>query len=159
MDKTRQIFNDLKYGLYPRASDHEDSAEVGWLLYSTKHQDSNWLANLISTLVQEKVGVKWRPIHTNERFRKPSSEPLTESIFAMHIEAASNRAVLIRQKLAKWYSTTSRVFPDGSKLCLVPPFSQSRFSPIRPNMPPWWQDRQLFLLALAAHHATSLQRI
>jgi hypothetical protein len=36
MGKLQQIFNDLKFGLYSRASDHEDSAEVGWLLYSTR---------------------------------------------------------------------------------------------------------------------------
>jgi hypothetical protein len=65
MDKVRQIFNDLKYGLYPRASDHEDSAEVGWLLYSKKFQDSERFANLLSNLVNEVVGVIWKPIRTN----------------------------------------------------------------------------------------------
>jgi hypothetical protein len=61
MDKLRQIFHDLKFGLYPRASDHEDSAEVRWLLYSNKFQDSQRLAQLFSSLVNEQVGVTWKP--------------------------------------------------------------------------------------------------
>ena len=123
MDKTRQILNDLKYGFYPRASDHEDSAEVGWLLYSTKYQDSERLSEMFSSLTQEKVGVKWKAIRTNDRFRKETNnDSPTEVTFAMHLESAANKAPLIRSKLAKWYSTTSRSFPDGTKLRLVPPY-------------------------------------
>lgn len=40
----------------------------------------------------------------------------------MHIEAAANKVIDIRRKLATWYSTSSRTFPDGTKLRLVPPF-------------------------------------
>jgi hypothetical protein len=123
MDKLRQIFNDLKFGLYPRASDHEDSADVGWLLYSNKFQDSQRLAQLFSSLVNEKVGVKWKPIHTNERFCKdPSPANPAEPVSAMHIEAAANKAIMVRQALLQWYNSTSKSFPDGTKMRLVPPF-------------------------------------
>jgi len=98
MDKLRQIFNDLKFGLYPRASDHKDSAEVGWLLYSNKFQDSQRLAHMLSSLVNEQVGVKWRPIRTNDRFRKDPVAAPSESVNAMHIESAANKASEIRQK-------------------------------------------------------------
>jgi len=124
MDKVRRIFNDLKYGLYPRASDHEDSAEVEWFLYSNKFQDSERLANLLSNLVNEVVGVKWKPIRTNEPFKKdPTSTNPTEVTYVMHIEATASKASSIRNKLAKWYSTSSKLFPDGTKLRLAPPFS------------------------------------
>ena len=122
MDKLRQIFNDLKFGLYPRASDHKDSAEVGWLLYSNKFQDSQRLAHMLSSLVNEQVGVKWRPIRTNDRFCKDSIAGPSESVNAMHIESAANKALEIRQKLLKWYSSSSKLFPDGTKMRLVPPF-------------------------------------
>jgi hypothetical protein len=123
MDKLRQIFNDLKFGLYPRASDHEDSAEVGWLLYSNKFQDSQRLAQLLSSLVNEQVGVKWKPIRTNDRFCKdPSPASPTETVSAMHIESAATKAVMIRQALLKWYSSSSKSFPDGTKMRLAPPF-------------------------------------
>jgi hypothetical protein len=41
----------------------------------------------------------------------------------MHIEAAASKASSIRNKFAKWYSTSSKLFPDGTKLRLAPPFS------------------------------------
>jgi len=36
MHKARQTLVNLEYGLFPKACDHEDTAEVGWLLYSTR---------------------------------------------------------------------------------------------------------------------------
>jgi hypothetical protein len=123
MDKLRQIFNDLKFGLYPRASDHEDSAEVGWLLYSTRFQDSETMAYLLSALVKEKVRVKWKTIHTNDRFRKePAPTTTSEPVSAMHIEATVSKVIAIRNTLSKWYSTSSKIFPDRTKMRLVPRF-------------------------------------
>jgi hypothetical protein len=36
MDRAWQTLVNLEYGLFPKACDHEDAAEVGWLLYSTR---------------------------------------------------------------------------------------------------------------------------
>jgi hypothetical protein len=52
----------LEYGLFPKASNHEETAEVGWLLYSMHQHDEERVSDLISNLVKEKVWVKWRPI-------------------------------------------------------------------------------------------------
>ena len=41
---------------------------------------------------------------------------------ALHIEGPSDRAHEIRTKLAKWYSSSSKSFPDGTKMRLIPPF-------------------------------------
>jgi hypothetical protein len=69
------------------------------------------------------VGVKWKTIRTNDRFRKEPA-PITppEPVSAMHIEAAANKVFAIRNTLSKWYSTSSKSFPDGTKMRLVPPF-------------------------------------
>jgi len=75
---------------------------------------------MLSSLVQERIGAKWRPIHTNDRFKKGPED--TTRTFALHIEGASNCTEIIRQKLAKWYGSQSRTFPDGTKMWLVPPF-------------------------------------
>jgi len=77
---------------------------------------------MLSSLVNEQVGVKWRPIWTNDRFHKDSIAGPSESVNAMHIESAANKALEIRQKLLKWYSSSSKLFPDGTKMRLVPPF-------------------------------------
>jgi len=42
--------------------DHEETAEVGWFLYSTRYQDEEQLSEMLSTLIQERVGAEWGPI-------------------------------------------------------------------------------------------------
>ncbi len=68
MEIARPLLMNMDFGLFPKASDHEVSSEVGWLLYSTRSQDEERLLELISTLVKDTVGVKWRPIRVNDRF-------------------------------------------------------------------------------------------
>jgi hypothetical protein len=88
----------LDYGLFPKACDHERTAEIGWLLYSTRQQDEERISELISLLVQAPVGEKWRPIRTNDQFRKdlPTNQ---ERVYALHLEGADNSAEKIRQQL------------------------------------------------------------
>ncbi len=56
MDKARSSLMNLDYGIFPRACDHERTAEIGWLLYSTRQQDEERLSELLSSLVQEQLG-------------------------------------------------------------------------------------------------------
>ncbi len=107
-------------GVWPKASDHESSTDVGWLLYSTRQQDEERLSALLSNLTGETLGVKWKPIRTTEGFTK--RDPSAVIVCALHIEGPSDRAHEIRLKLAKWYSSSSTSFPDGTKMRLIPPF-------------------------------------
>jgi hypothetical protein len=107
-------------GVWPKASDHESSTDVGWLLYSTRQQDEERLSALLSNLTGETLGVKWKPIRTTEGFTK--RDPSAVIVRALHIEGPSDRAHEIRLKLAKWYSSSSTSFPDGTKMRLIPPF-------------------------------------
>jgi hypothetical protein len=102
---------------------------------------------MLSSLVQERIGVKWTPIRTNDRFKKGPED--TTRTFALHIEGASNCTEIIRQKLAKWYGSQSRTFPDGTKMWLVPPFHSIFFSNAKPNTPPWLLDKQPSLTGYA----------
>jgi hypothetical protein len=61
MDKARQAFINFKYGSFPKASDHEETAEVGWLLYSTRQQDEERISEMISNLVKGEGGCKMAP--------------------------------------------------------------------------------------------------
>jgi len=121
MDKASSALINLDYRIFPEASDHEETAEIGWLLYSTCHQDEERLSDLMTNLAQERIGVKWCPIRTNDRYRK-DTEDNTKQTFALHLEGPSNPARIIRQKLAKWYGSKAKIFPDGTKMRLVPPF-------------------------------------
>jgi hypothetical protein len=106
-------------GVWPKASDHESSTDVGWLLYSTRQKDEERLSALLSNLTGETLGVKWKPIRTTEGFTK--RDPSAVIVCALHIEGPSDLAHEIRLKLAKWYSSSSTTFPDGTKMRLNSP--------------------------------------
>jgi hypothetical protein len=99
MDKARLSLANMEYGLFQKACDHEDTVEIGWLLYSVRHQDGERLPELISCLANENVGVKWKPIRCNDRNRKTVEDTSTRT-YALHLETLLARAADIRQKLA-----------------------------------------------------------
>jgi len=121
MDKASSSLMNLDYGIFSKACDHERTAEIGWLLYSTRQQDEERISELISNLVNAKVGAKWRPIRCNDRNCKEPSDP-AERTYALHLEGAEDSALKIRQLLKRWYGSGAIIFPDGSKMRLVPPY-------------------------------------
>jgi hypothetical protein len=122
MDKAKSSLTNMEYGIFPKASDHESAAEIGWLLYSTRMQDEERLSDLLSKLTNEKIGAKWRPIWTTDYSKKKEPEDPAARTYAIHLECASNKVIALRQQLSKWYGSKSRDFPDGTKMRLVPPF-------------------------------------
>lgn len=120
MDKAGSSLNNLEFGLYPRASNHESAAEIGWLLYSIREQDEARIADMLSKLTGEIIGAKWQAIRTSVGARKKDDEE--SRTYAIHLECASNKVQAIKQKLSAWYGTGSNNFPDGTTMRLVPPF-------------------------------------
>jgi hypothetical protein len=114
MDKAQSSLDNLSFGLRPKASDHEVAADIGWLLYS---------ANLLSNLIGESIGAKWKPIRTTDGFnrKKETSDP-SQIVRAIHLECASDKVHDICRKLSHWYGSSSKSFPDGTTMRLVPPF-------------------------------------
>jgi hypothetical protein len=55
------------FSLWPKASDNENTTDVGWLLYSSRAQDKERLSNLLSEITGENVGVKWKPIRATTK--------------------------------------------------------------------------------------------
>jgi len=62
MEKAKYSLENNDFSLWPKASDNENTTGVGWLLYSTRAQDEERLSVLLSRLLNENVGVKWKPI-------------------------------------------------------------------------------------------------
>ncbi len=120
MDKARSSLVIVDYGVFPKASDHEETAEIGCLLYSTRVPDEERIGIMLSLLVRENIGVKLRLIQTNDRYRKDPGET-TPRTFALHLEGSSKRAGNIRQKLSRWYGLRATVFPNSTKMQLVQP--------------------------------------
>lgn len=126
MEKTRHSLENQAFSLWPKASDHELATDLGWFLYSTRQQDEDRIAEMLSSLTGEKIGAKWKPIRTTDGANRAKDKDKDNSgtrISALHLECASDRAQAIRQKLAKWYGSSSKMFPDGTKMRLVPPFN------------------------------------
>jgi hypothetical protein len=124
MEKVRYALENQYFSLCPKASDNETVQDVGWLLYSTRHQDEERLVSLFSRLTGENLGVKWKPIRTTTgpNHRKDPQDT-SNKVNALHIECAADRVQEVRAKLAAWYDSTSKRFPDGTKMRLVPTFS------------------------------------
>jgi hypothetical protein len=125
MEKTRHSLENQDFGLWPKATDHELAVDLGWLLYSTRQQDENRIAEMVSSLTGEKIGAKWKPIRTTDgsNRKKVKDNNNVTRVHALHLECASDRAQDIRTKLSKWYGANSKKFPDGTKMRLVPPFN------------------------------------
>jgi hypothetical protein len=99
MDKAGSSLANLSYGLWPKASDHEVTADIGWLLYSTRFQDEARLSTLFSNLTEGNIGVKWKPIRTTDGFnRKKETIDPSQIVRAIHLECASDKVHGIRQK-------------------------------------------------------------
>jgi hypothetical protein len=55
--------------------------------------------------------------------RKKDVNDDSEKVYALHLEAASDKARLVRDRLKQWYGSFKTSFPDGTKMRLVPPYN------------------------------------
>jgi hypothetical protein len=54
MEKTRYSLENQAFSLWPKASDHELATDAGWLLYSTRQQDEERMADLLSSITGDR---------------------------------------------------------------------------------------------------------
>jgi len=121
MEKAKHSLENNDFSLWPKATDNENMTDVGWLLYSTRAQDEERLSALLLEVTGENVGVKWKPIRATSANVKPKDQTSSEEkVKALHVECAVDRLQEVRDKLNVWYSSSSRKFPDGTKMQIVP---------------------------------------
>ena len=71
---------------------------------------------------------KWSPTWFKNRLAlngdqwEQTTEHSSSRTFAMPLEGGANHVGIMRQKLAKWFGSKSKIFPDGTKMTLVLPF-------------------------------------
>jgi hypothetical protein len=99
MDKTRHSLENQAFSLWPKASDHEFATEVGWLLYPTRQQDEERMAEMMSDLTGEKLGVRWKHIHTTDGSNRIKDANATR-VYALHVECSADWAQEARKKLS-----------------------------------------------------------
>jgi hypothetical protein len=123
IEKVRYSLENQNFSLWPKASDNENAVDIGWLLYSTRHQDEERLAALYSQLTGYCIGVKWKPIRTTSMTnRKKDPQDNSEKVNALHVECAIDKVQEVCQKLPTWYDSVSTRFRDGTKMRLVPTY-------------------------------------
>jgi len=81
------------------------------------------LTDLLSQATQEHIGIKWKQTQTTVGYQKPDPANPVQPIKAFHLEGPSDKAHDIRTKLARWYSSSSNEFLEGTKMRLIPPIS------------------------------------
>jgi len=121
IDKAKYSLENNDFSIWPKASDNENTTDAGWLLYSTRAQDEERISALLSSIIGENLGVKWKPIRVSSGITRRKDQPADqEKIKALHVECLVDRLQEVKDKLSRWYSSTSTNFPDGTKMRLVP---------------------------------------
>jgi hypothetical protein len=123
LDRTVSSLRNQEISIYTKATDHESPTDIGWFLYSTRFQDDERLTELLSAAVGEHVGVKWKQIRTTVGYQKPDPAIPIKQIKAFQVEGPSDKAHEIRNRLSRWYSSSSNEFLDGTKMRLIPPIT------------------------------------
>jgi hypothetical protein len=99
IEKVRYSLENQNFSLWPKASDNENAVDVGWLLYSTRHQDEERLAALYSQRTRYCISFKWKPIRTTSATnRKKDPQDNSEKVNALHVECAIDKVQEVRQK-------------------------------------------------------------
>lgn len=123
MDKVKYSLKNQDFSLWPNASNNKNATDVGWLLYSTRSQDEEQLAALLTSKTGENISIKWKPIRISGGSRRKDTGTPAEKNYALHVECAMDRLQDVKDKSVNWYGSSSSTFPDGTKMRLEPTFS------------------------------------
>ena len=101
------------HGLFERMLQVADTAEIGWLLYSTWQMEAKVLAQAIEATIKIPVGLRWKQISTGSKERLPPDL----QVKALHVEVAlENRTAAQKALLAVYGKSNSGNYPNGVRL-------------------------------------------
>ena len=101
------------HGLFERMLQVAETAEVGWLLYSTWQMEAQVLAQAIEATIKMPVGLRWKQISTGSKERLPPDL----QVKALHVEVAlENRVAAQKALLAVYGRSNSGNYPNGVRL-------------------------------------------
>ena len=105
------------HGLYYKMLQVEDSAEVGWLLYSTREMDARALSDEIEDMIGIKVGLRWKTIATGVKNISDKTKAQ-----ALCIEVSAPEKWKCQRKLLELYSRSIKSvndYPNGIRMRFV----------------------------------------
>ena len=95
----------------------EETAFIGWFLYSTLSIDAGALADAIYDEYKIEVGLRWMDIRMNNTAKKQPTK--TKPVKALHVETEKSKGRSTMETLMKCYGRsfkTTRNFPNGIRL-------------------------------------------
>ena len=101
------------HGLFERMLQVADTAEIGWLVYSTWQMEAPALAQAIEATIKIPIGLRWKQISNGSKERLPPDQ----QVKALHVEVAlENRVVAQKALLAVYGRKNSGTYPNGIQM-------------------------------------------
>ena len=101
------------HGMFERMLQVPDTAEIGWLVYSTWQMETDVLAQAIEDTINMKIGLRWKQISAGSRERLP----IEQQVKALHIEVASeNRQLAQKALLATYGRRNTGAYPNDIRM-------------------------------------------
>ena len=101
------------HGLFERMLQVANTAEIGWLVYSTWQMEASALAQAIESTINIPVGLRWKQVSNGSRERLPPEL----QVKALHVEVASeNRVIAQKALLAVYGKKNTGQYPNGVRL-------------------------------------------
>jgi hypothetical protein len=127
MENIRWWLSERKAGLWKRQVQSETVKPVGYLLYSTRALEPEYMKQVVEEAANrhkkaEKLGKKielgfrWRVIPMGKQGKIREED----QVRALHIECPSDQYQIVKAILAEIYAADAEQFPGGIKLRLVP---------------------------------------
>ena len=101
------------HGMFERMLQVAETAEIGWLLYSTWQMEAQVLAQAIEDTIKMSIGLRWKQISQGSRERLP----VEQQVKALHVEVASENRVAAQKALIAVYGRkNSGKYPNGVRM-------------------------------------------
>ena len=107
--------------IYKKQLQVEETAQLGWLLYSTQALDNVTLSKAIEAEIGVEVALRWKYINSSKYL---SDETERKKWMATHIEVDAKEAKKASRGLKRIYGSKSTSFPLGIRMRLVSEFRE-----------------------------------
>jgi len=106
------------HGLYYKMLQTETSAEIGWLLYSTREMDAGALADEMADILGMQVGLRWKTIDIGLKGKIPDAQ----KVMALMVEVDASIRWSSQRRFIKYFGRTPKQthqYPNGIRLRFV----------------------------------------
>jgi hypothetical protein len=117
-EEMQHWMQDGDHGLFYKMLQVEESAEIGWFLYSTREMDAGALVDEIQDLVGVKIGLRWKIIDVGVKGKLPESQ----RVRALNVEVDSKHRWESQRTLLKYFGRNIKKltdYPNGIRLRFV----------------------------------------